>query len=368
MTMAICFYVLILVASITIKNNRISDFILIFLLTILMGFNTSNADFIQYEWKYNYSYLGIDQHGELPGYRLLEFIGHCLKLDFIGFRLLLGFLSLILLYSWLVKYCVRPRTALTLYSIFPFFYDVTQFRFFVAASICIWATRFLIDEPKHGRLKFCLFVLGAATIHQSTLLYLFLSLYKIKRTNLYKIISVLFVLILCGIYTGFATSFAELVLDSESVNAYFTEGVGFGWIAYLLCPLLFVIFAVLLLNSVQLNVNNIELRVNSHVMLNLDVLNNFANIFICSLLIAAFLPIMPMDFYRPIRSFCPLMYTYLVNFLNIKNLEKSSRSVLILFTCVWFTILLTVSYFSSFDFQVFERVVLPVFECNLLFN
>lgn len=62
------------------------------------------------------------------------------------------------------------------------------------------------------------------------------------------------------------------------------------------------------------------------------------------------------------------MNTYLVNFLNIKNLEKSTRFVLVLFTCIWFIYLLIVSYFSSNDFQLFERVVFPVFEFNLLFN
>ncbi|NOG31680.1 hypothetical protein HLB35_07655 [Halomonas sp. TBZ9] len=159
MTLAI-YIVLLVVCIVGVKLNSKSyflQFIIVCLITYLMGRGALTADTFYYHKGYveaqSLSFLGFYE----PGYLLLEKIGNALGLSYVEFRLMVVFFAWIAISVFLNKVLSRKVFLFYLfYCVFLIFIDTVQIRSFLAFSIVVYALKFLLFEKRlHVYVFFC---------------------------------------------------------------------------------------------------------------------------------------------------------------------------------------------------------------------
>lgn len=140
--------------------------VVIFLFTWTLLWNTRTADYG--------SYLEIYTLNEFRdgGYSVLCAIGRMLGLSFFQFYLTICGLSLFIYCRFTLKYARCCSLVAALYLLFISFFDIVQFRNFVAFSIVLLALPKLFVNGRYNIIIFCTAVALAATIHVTMLFYL----------------------------------------------------------------------------------------------------------------------------------------------------------------------------------------------------
>ena len=150
-------------------------FVFLFLLSWgLFAFNRGNADYANYYQVYELLGSGAkDQYLEI-GFRLLMIICNKLHMPYELFLLIVASITHILLFSSL-EYLLEYKKNITIvwlsYVIYPYFFDIVQYRAFLGYVICFWGLRYLFGEKKHP-VKYFIAVLVSTLFHTSMILYL----------------------------------------------------------------------------------------------------------------------------------------------------------------------------------------------------
>ncbi len=122
------------------------------------------------------------------------------------------------------------------YLIFPAVMDLVQLRFFLASSIALWSTQFLIDKAKYGKSKFIILMLLASAVHSSVFFYfsfLLFPFFEGKEKKFASLVMVCFVLFF--ILKNQLHSIANVLTNANRMERYFEGGgaIGsFGILAY----------------------------------------------------------------------------------------------------------------------------------------
>ncbi len=337
------------------SRSRVIGALIILSLWVLMSLNTANADYVPYEYMYNLHLENVS--GVNFGYLFLEQMAWSLNLDFTQFRMLYGACGLILIASFVWRYSSKPNVVMAGYALLPFLYDVVQFKFFLSASICIFAFRFLIDKPKLYVLKYLFCVGVASSIHTGALMFgvFLLGVLSYERAKMLSFISGILAFFLS--YSGIASVLAGAFMDSSKQEIYLTNMGRFGWIPYFVS----IVGAILICGFSSPEKLGYSLSKCSRNESRFIIYFERAKFALLPL--AAILPISVQNFYRPIRSGNLLVILFLVSTLLIDGecARRSEKTMLAILAVAWFVFTQVLIYGG-----VFNPVVIAELSNNLL--
>lgn len=173
--------ILILLALVK-KNSKIVFYMIFVLLIILLGGNTDNPDRFSYMNTYTSIANGMFVAGYEFGFQMLCKIGSLLGLTYDQFLFIIAFIGVGLIVRTIKLYTSNISYVLALYFIYPFVWDVVQIRNFLAMSIIVFGSKYIISYKKEY-FKYIICVLIASTIHSSSIIYLSALLIVIKNTK-----------------------------------------------------------------------------------------------------------------------------------------------------------------------------------------
>lgn len=162
------------------RHIKVTAFSLLLFAWVLFWGSTINPDYRAYSLIYQ-SNAEIPTESMEIGYILLIKIGNLLGLNYQMFLLFISLFSFSIMHNTIRKYTDNLNFVYSLYFLFPFFLDVVQIRNFVMMAIFIFSTRYLLSNEK---LKYCLSILIASTIHITAFAYMPMVFINIKHKNI----------------------------------------------------------------------------------------------------------------------------------------------------------------------------------------
>ena len=330
------------------KKQLVSVRTIIFLfLWAIAVFSYDIADYENYKLIYSvylpksfmtafYSFIDI-------GFILLCKIASILGLSFSLFRGIYLTCALWLLFKGINYWSEKGIFVYCLYAFYPFLLDIVQFRYFLAYSIVLYATRFLkTNEIK----KYIIFIILAATQHFLVLVYLMFLLFNLKidklkitviTVTLCEIIAFLFAM--PNIVNLLGNFIPRLSLYS-SANVSI-EGITF-FIEYLVMGIVILIFAL------AVHKTDLDQEV-------FDFLVKLSVIAIC------FIPFILIDddYVRLYRGVLPLIYVMLYTKLKDRRYTVLTNIFIIAVVGLLFYI-----HLSPHSVANYQAVTKPIFENN----
>lgn len=203
------------------------------LLLVLGCLNYQNADYVAYEYQFDNFDLHPNYYGDSIGYQVLVMGGRAMGLSFLVFRGSLVLISILLIWSTLVSlegHSSAVTIALLTYAIFPFFYDVVQFRFMLASSILLYG----LSKLYYGKKAvFFLFLTLASSIHYSLIygvVFLLVDI-DVRRLKMASLFITLAITTAC--FCGVLPDLLSLFLTPERAESYINKRQGIG--AFIAC-------------------------------------------------------------------------------------------------------------------------------------
>ncbi len=189
--MNLILYLLAFVLAFAFKNKRKYDYILIIILCIICYLSPNIADMGPYSL--NYYAVGQGDYSLFlgRGWLALCIVGNKLGLSYILFKTIIFAMGLLLIRTTIRKISIKKINPLLFYLIFPALLDCIQIRFFIAASIVVFAIPWLF-KPNLKRIIFYILAVSVASlIHNSCLFYFifcFIPLLKKFKTHVITIL------------------------------------------------------------------------------------------------------------------------------------------------------------------------------------
>lgn len=170
---------------------------------------------------------------------LCKFFSSC-GFDYYMYKSVIVLVSGFFILQLINHYVKNPKYASFVwvcYLIFPAVMDLVQLRFFLASSIAIWSTQFLIDKAKYGKGKFIILMLLASAIHSSLYFYFSFLLFPFFEGKEKKFA---YMVVICFVSFFFLKnhllSVANALTNANRMDRYFENGraIGlFGILAYI---------------------------------------------------------------------------------------------------------------------------------------
>lgn len=347
-------YYLIIANFFSKKKYKIRNIVLFLFLWILAGWNTFNADFSNYEVRYNINYYS----GLEVGYQILCQIFYKLGFSYQGMRITLYFICLAILFHTIKKYTRDPNFAIICYFIFPFFLDVVQTRNMIVSVILVYSLKYLIKDGWKNTLKFIICILLAGSFHVAGyyyLLFLIAKIIKKKKTYLlFCVFSTFFGII--AVYSGFLEKILFILIKRKRTLQYLNNKNGLSMLFFiLLITLIIGTFYYFYWQYIRCN----KSRILDKNMLAFSDLLYKLNATILPVLI---LMIFNSLFFRIIRNFMIVNYIFLsaVTDRGGRNTNKNiSERILIIFVLLFVAI---TQYMGNYN-----ETIKAILENNILF-
>ena len=349
------------------KNKIMNPFIygvaclLVVVEWILMGFSYINNDFATYKLMYDtVNAIGINSYTGLEiGQRWLFRLGGSFGLDYNGFLAIYSLFA-ILLFSWgIFRLTKRLDIVLSLYFIFPFFYDVTQIRNFFALAIVVFAFHFLEhDGFVKAVIPYVLVVCVAACFHSSVLYYLVFVFAKLKSSRSVLIISALLGIIINGFFRNKLIGTDGAIGGRIQVYNLTTSGHAFYGFLYLGIVLIMILIAYLAFKAVNIGPIKVEFARTREVQR--LVLNSL-------ILVLPVVPLMVTNqvYFRVLRNLFVFIYISVGNLVELRF--RDDHSVIIILALV-----VALAAINSYVWLVMNgnylQLVWPVLHFNSFFG
>lgn len=345
------------------KRSLCIAVILLILLIILMGGNSDNIDYTIYNNMYNSSFFYKD-----IGFGILINISKFIGLDINYFRLMISIIGLLLIHKSLIKMTSQKYYFFYLiYFIYPFLFDVVQVRNFLAMSIFIFATTFLIENRLKNKLIYILLIICAASIQKVALVYLLVILVVDFEGN--KKIYKYGILIIIGfsIILGLNKSLTLTVIRSlagiypsalKGIDSYMSVNTNYGWIISWFQQIINFFIIAQINKYINLESSDVTNKQRRYIKL----------IYNINLLMFVFLPLYVLDenFTRIFRNVMPLNWIALCSAIGKKRLKSIlktktiNRYQLIQLISILFAILL----FCLMARDYWESIIIKIFTRN----
>lgn len=332
------------------RDSRVSCILVFAVMWILMGLNCHNDDFVGYQYFYDLKLM--DYSGVNYGFLCLEQLCWSLGLNFIQFRMLSSFLGLGLLTLFVRRYSRDPSAVLVLYLLMPFFYDIVQFKFFLAASFAIYGLRFLIDRTRLFLLKYFVFLCAAVLIHPAALLFGFFLIGLLDNKTALKVSLFVALIALFLTVSGLGQVLGYALTDSVKGTAYFSVASRFGWIPYFVSTVGIVAVSHLSYSSMHDDVigedNDAPARFEKF----------FSSAQYAFLPLIAFVPLSVQNFYRPIRSanILFLMHFVSIRFEDSIKMARREKAGLIILALLWIVFTQVILYKGVIDIVLVDEL------------
>lgn len=216
-------------------------FLILFL--VLMTIRAEGVpDFYNYQMAYSRMELGIPYMYLGRGWYWLMHFGITFGMTYGQMKGIAALVSLVLISSTINLFVSSRKSRVLVWSlflIFPALLELTQIRFFLASSICIYGFRFLKKASWKNAGLYVLAVLAAAMFHSSALIYLAGLLTWLFR-RFPKTVSCLCVLGSLVLFLGSRQliALASRFIRSDRLERYFLSGQGMGKGGLAVCLLL----------------------------------------------------------------------------------------------------------------------------------
>jgi len=202
-----------------IKESIIKYFLIILLWVLIWG-NYANADYISYLNLYNR--IGI--YGE--GYITTEFLwvylmkfSNILNLNYTHFLFIISLISFYNIIRTVRKYSKNLNLFFVLYTIYPFFLNAVQIRFFFASSIAILILKY--SKDKYYIFKSFITLLIASFIHYSFFILVpFLFLEKINKKYYNRLILIISIVLFISFINNSYLSILSRFFDTQKIIFY----------------------------------------------------------------------------------------------------------------------------------------------------
>ncbi|MFK0087800.1 EpsG family protein [Pseudomonas sp. NPDC090755] len=147
---------------------------------MLYGWNFWNGDREGYELYY-YTRDTIASWGKEIGYGYLNIFASRTGLSYQGFQIIIALVTLLLVWRYVVKRTLFPFVSLLVYLVCFFSLDFVLVRNFLSFAIGLQAMLVLFENKSYSRLKYALLILLAASIHQSSLIFIIFIVMPLSR-------------------------------------------------------------------------------------------------------------------------------------------------------------------------------------------
>lgn len=321
--------------------NRNSKYLFVWIFAIawlMIAGNYANPDYEAYETRYDIG-LGILLE---PGFGFLCDFFKYLGYDYFGFKAFVSFICLYMVFYSIRKLSLNISLGATLFILYPFIIDITQFRNFIAYSIVVFGIPFLYERTRKGAIKYCATVIVASLFHTSVFFYILFLLAR-KKINRWHIgIGIILIAIIkVSIYNAFQTQF-----DTDKLGIYDKPSIiGALFLAFLVIMNAIVVWRIYMQRKKTIGSDLSHLFQDSIIWPNISLL--------LLLLIPLFFD--NATFTRLFRNMIFLNFIYIA---NSSHINKMVRNMIILSFLIYYTS----SYFTNPDGNVF----FPVFFNNSL--
>lgn len=260
--------------NLRIKTKHIMNFCtaipILSFMWMLFGFNTNNADMINYERRF---YNGTSEFAE-SGFN--AFINICKYFgisSYQNFLIIVSLILMVIIFYCALKYTDNAFSILFLFFFYPFFLFCIEIRFSISFCIILIATLFLLKNDKFSLPIFTGLVLIASVIHSSSIIYLIFIFHKVKisrRKKLYIIIG-LAAIAAVATYTPLAFKLAYWISGgSDKIISWFTRHGRFG----MLVPIVeqsvsYIIFKYAISKKTKYGINT---TINAEILYDLNIL------------------------------------------------------------------------------------------------
>lgn len=212
------------------RNSGLFALLLIPIILILFGANYSNPDYENYLAAYELQKQEIVFETSQIGFIILMKLSSWLGLTYTGFLISVSIIGIFLIYKIVIKYTTKPNFVFALYFIHPFFLDIVQVKHFLAMSIVVFSTQFLIENKLTYKYKYISGILIASSIHYISLFFIPLAFIKeISIKVLFLIMAALSLTVLVLDNLGLIQTIAIKIAGESRTEHYFENRANLGF-------------------------------------------------------------------------------------------------------------------------------------------
>ncbi|HFU3980232.1 TPA: EpsG family protein [Streptococcus suis] len=352
-------FIIVVFLGFIIKDSKFINTVIVLFIWIIMGFNYSNADYLNYQ--YSYLLIGSNYYSSNMeiGYQFLMKISNYLDLTYQQFVMVISMVGLLLITSTIKKYSNHPNTVLALYMIFPLLLDTVQLRGFLSMSIVVFAIRYLEVENKINIFKYLSLIAIAFSIHFSAFFYfLFIIIFFIDEKKILAIsasVTLFFVVFQSKIFqiASIVIPIARLKRYSFGMNISYTTF--FIYILYILFNI-FIVFKVRKEYEKQyLKFHDDKIILKRRSFLTIVLKLNYISLLILPFIMTA------LEYFRIHRNILILNYIALFTLFNKNKIKVRNLPLYLSYVAFVFLALYIFIYI-----QFYDTVIFPIFNYNIL--
>lgn len=342
--------VLLTIFSLYLKKSKIIALLFFGLMWVLFGWNYDNADLGMYKEMYIVPIADLDFFKYEGGYNFLIYCCRFIGMNFEQFHIAIAAFVLFFLFRFFQSFSYFPALLAGCFFWIFFPLQFVIFRNFIAFSIMLLGLIPVLKNEKYCNEKYVFFVLLAATIHISSLFYLFFLL-AFKNTELkirtisYWVVGTLMVIFITHqyIFSGLA------ILNKTKAVFYQTSLLLF--VSYSLVQILnlYVIKYFLSFDNAEEGMLGLDNSRMNSVILNVNILMLF--------LIPVYYELAV--FVRILLNFSIVNIVFIINKSFLHKEEKLPKVLFLAYLLFWF---------FGFVFFVRENTIIPLFSSNSLFR
>ena len=316
---------------------------------VLFGFNYSNADYSNYEFAYNEIKEARPNGYFEIGFYLLIRLAAVLGINYQGFLIIISAVCLLIFVNALKHLTANVNLAFAFYLVYPFVFDIVQYRNFLAFSFVLYGLHYLLNKNSKSIknvLKYFAFVILGALFHSSVVVYALLFLVVIKRTKILTLITCILFATLVFLIINQDILFALLnLLHLERFARYTVDYAYSTFIQYCAVYCFFLIFALYKFRNDRQS-PKLKLLILSAVFLPFIIINGTGA--------------------RFIRNIFVLFYAFLLDNKGKRIIDFGISQVITMFAVL--AAILFVFYSQLGSGLYYEIVLKPVFKYNLFFG
>lgn len=202
--------------------SELIAFILVVAIWILFALNTDNVDYYNYARAYDHILDSSTSDYFEVGFFLIMRLSKLLGLSYQWFLIAVATLSLLLMSKSISYFSNNQAFVWLVYMIYPFFFDVVQYRSCFSFAICFYFLRYIVCDDKDVNIKkFIIGILLASIFHSSSIIYVCFLLIRIKNLKRMITLTVFVNVVLIVIFSSISKASSVLsVLHLEKYIRY----------------------------------------------------------------------------------------------------------------------------------------------------
>ena len=171
------------------KHCKVIGVLFLVFCWMLFWSNDYNPDYTAYLMAFNkqlsYGYFEV-------GFIYLMKISKNIGMSYNVFLMFWSAIGLIFIHKTVARYTDNYNLVYVLYFLMPFFFNTIIVRNFMVMAVFIYSTKYLLVDTRLSKIKYCLILLLASTIHAASFAYVPLVFLNVRKRNFFTTLLVIF--------------------------------------------------------------------------------------------------------------------------------------------------------------------------------